>query len=102
MAVLKTAKTRNKDETKNTESYAKSINLGVIHRILHALGEQSPIKVTNLAMHSRMNHIVCKKYLRSMCILGWIEFLALSGDNLIKLTDTGIKIQTVLDSLGFT
>ena len=102
MTVIKTAKARNKDITKSTESYAESLNLRVIHRILHALGEQSPIKVTNLAMHSRMNHIMCKKYLRSMCILGWIEFLALSGDNLIKLTDTGIKIQTVLDSLGFT
>src|SRR5437773_12309504 len=102
MAVLNTAKTKNKDVTKSTESYAESLNLRLIHRILHALGEKSPIKVTNLAMHSRMNHIVCKKYLRSMCILGWIEFLALSGDNLIKLTDTGIKIQTGLDSLGLT
>src|SRR5712664_10236 len=102
MAVLKTAKTRNKDVTKNTESYAKSLNLVVIHRILDALREKSPIKVTNLAMYSRMNHIVCRKYLRSMCFLGWVEFLSYSGNTLIKMTDTGIKIQTVLDSLGFT
>ena|SRR3989442_4572011 len=102
MAALKTAKARSKDITNDSKSYAKNLNLAVLHRILQALVEQSPIKVTNLAMFSRMNHIVCKKYLQTMCKLGWIEILSHHDHTLIKLSEMGIKIQTALNFLGQT
>ena len=100
MVAPKIFKIGNKSKTKDLgDSYAKNLNLGVTRRILQVLKEQSPIKITNLAMYSRMNHIVCKRYLESMNVLGWIELLSHSKNILIKLTDSGIKIQTMLDSL---
>ena len=100
MAGLGIAKVLNKSK-RGTDSYAKNLNLGVIHRILDVLGEQGPIKITNLAMYSRMNHIVCKKYLRTLRILGWIEFPSHASNLLIKITDQGKKIQAILDSLNY-
>ena len=74
LSTIKTVKGYNKSRLKIF--YAKNLNLEVILRILQVLREHSPVKITNLAMYSRMNHIKCKKYLQSMCHLGWIEFLA--------------------------
>ena len=103
MAHLKSAKAWNKKYNKgSTELYAKNLNLEVMRRILTVLVEQNPIKITNLAMFSRMNHVICKKYLQSMCKLGWIAFLSPDDYSLIKLTEMGIKIQVILDSLNYT
>ena len=100
LRTIKTVKGYNKSRLKIF--YAKNLNIEVILRILQVLREHSPVKITNLAMYSRMNHIKCKKYLQSMCHLGWIEFLAHHDNNLIKITELGIKTQTMIDSLGQT
>ncbi|MGI0074028.1 MAG: hypothetical protein ACREA3_09475 [Nitrosotalea sp.] len=51
----------------------KSINVDVMNRILKVLYEQSPVKITNLAMSSGLNYNTCKRYLHLMGIFGWIE-----------------------------
>jgi predicted transcriptional regulator len=101
MVVLEIAQAGNREVTKSPESYAKNLNLEVMHRILQVLIEQGPIKITNLAMHSSLNHITCKKYLQSMGKFGWIKFMS-DNYTLIMLTEVGVKIQKALNSLAQT
>ncbi len=75
----------------------KIINLDVMNRILKALYEQSPRKITNLAMSSGLNYITCKKYLHLMKIFGWIETSSEDKVIMTRITEAGRKIHNTLN-----
>ena len=75
----------------------KNINVDVMNRILKVLYEQSPIKITNLAMSSGLNYNTCKRYLHLMRIFGWIETSSEDKIILARITETGRRIHSTLN-----
>ncbi len=78
-------------------SSTKSINVDVMNRILKVLYEQSPIKMTNLAMFSGLNYNTCKRYLNLMQIFSWIETSSEDKIVMVRITETGRKIHHKLN-----
>ena len=85
--------------TNKTQNYAQNFNIDVMYRILEVLNSDGPKKITNLAMHSRLNHATCKKYLNLMSVLSWVEITQEKKGILILVTDTGKKILEKLQSI---
>ncbi|HYL67006.1 MAG TPA: winged helix-turn-helix domain-containing protein [Nitrosopumilaceae archaeon] len=75
----------------------KNINVDVMNRILKVLYEQSPIKLTNLAMASGLNYNTCKRYLHLMKIFGWIETSSEDDVTMARITEAGGKIHSTLN-----
>jgi predicted transcriptional regulator len=76
----------------------KNVNVDVMNRILKVLYEQSPIKITNLAMSSGLNYNTCKRYLHLMKIFGWIETSSEDSVIMARITETGRKIHSKLNN----
>ncbi len=75
----------------------KNINIDVMNRILKVLYEQSPIKLTNLAMSSGLNYNTCKRYLHLMKIFGWIETSSEHKVTMARITEVGRRIHNTLN-----
>ncbi|MBI3639148.1 MAG: hypothetical protein HY223_02425 [Thaumarchaeota archaeon] len=84
-------------EVLDMASSTKNINVDVMNRILKVLYEQSPIKLTNLAMSSGLNYNTCRRYLNLMKIFGWIETSSEDKITLARITETGRKIHSTLN-----
>ncbi|MFB5631462.1 MAG: winged helix-turn-helix domain-containing protein [Nitrosopumilaceae archaeon] len=71
---------------------AGSFNITVMIRILKSLSNNGPLKITTLAMHSRLNYSRCKKYLNLMNALNWIIFEKDGRSLKIRCTISGKRI----------
>lgn len=68
-----------------------SFNIKIIVRILFALRKNGPMKITNLAMSSHLNHVACKKYVGLLVILEWIELRSDKKSTMISITSRGLS-----------
>ncbi|HEV2192552.1 MAG TPA: winged helix-turn-helix domain-containing protein [Nitrosopumilaceae archaeon] len=75
----------------------KNINVYVLNRILKVLYEESPVKITNLAMSSGINYNTCKRYLHLMRIFGWIETSSENKVIMVRITEAGRRIHNTLN-----
>lgn len=79
--------------------YAAKISINVIVRIFDVLYEDGKIKRTNLAGKAGLSYDKCVKYVNLMLLFKWIRFSDDDDGYQLSLTDAGINIMKMLESI---
>ena len=77
-----------------------NFNVEVLLRILSVLSQKGPLKITNLAMDSHLNHISCKKYVNLMVILDWINMTYGEKTAFINISMIGRTVLKQLEKIN--
>ena len=70
-----------------------------MHRVLDALYEMGRSRLTDIVVHSGLNHQIARRYLYIMNLFKWIEIEKEKDHNVICLTETGIFIHNQLHDI---
>ena len=91
------------EQTIKKEKINKNLNMEIIYRVLESLYQDSPSKITNLAMKTRLNHCACKKYVNWLESLNWIKIMHAKKNTIVNITPNGTEalkhLQNILNFL---
>ena len=65
------------------------ISIEVLSRLLDTLCDQGSMGRTKLSFLSRLNYLVCVKYIKLMEDLGWVQVTGDDRDQRVAITPTG-------------
>ncbi len=77
-----------------------NFNVAVLLRILSVLSQKGPLKITNLAMDSHLNHNSCKKYVNLMVMLDWINMIFQEKTTFINISMIGRTVLKQLEKIN--
>lgn len=80
--------------------YASALKVAVMKRLLLALQETGGMRMTNLAVRTRMNYNKCVKYVKLMALLQWVEVISDKGKYYVVLDQRGRETIELLSNVS--
>lgn len=83
----------------SASEYATTLKVAVMKRILLTLHENGSMRITNLAVRTRMNYSKCTKYVNLMALFQWVEVVSIEG-RYVLLAQRGRETVELLSDLS--